>query len=335
MIELPNDLLRAIEDALAGTSTRALARRAEQLSERYRSRGTGTAGRIRNSLDAQAYLAQWMPATFAQSYGALATLPPRLGPDWSPRTVLDLGSGPGTALWATAELWPEADWATAVDRSRPLVEVGRELARAAPQSLLRGCCWIEGDLCETIFPSADLVILAHSLAELPGAGRSDLIERAWSACEGVLTVIEPGTPGGFQVVERARTRLLELGAQLLAPCPHATLCPLAGADSWCHFPQRVERPWFQRETKGAELGWEDAKFSFVSVGRRPALTLPFARLVGVPRHARGRVRLDLCSARGLESPAITRGDKAALRRAKKLRWGAAVESAAELGLRVR
>ncbi len=100
---------------------------------------------------------------------------------------------------------------------------------------------------------------------------------------------------------------------------------------WCHFPQRVGRPRFQREIKRAELGWEDAKYAYVAVARGLVASLPEARLIGVPRHGRGRIRLPLCTRRGIESRIVTRRDKAALRRAKKLRWGAALELNEEEG----
>ena len=99
---------------------------------------------------------------------------------------------------------------------------------------------------------------------------------------------------------------------------------------WCHFPQRIARPAFQRAIKGAILGWEDAKFSFTALGREPAPGLPHARLIGVPRHGRGRVRLPLCSVDGSEDPIVSRRTKQAFRRAKKLGWGAAIERADEL-----
>ena len=67
---------------------------------------------------------------------------------------------------------------------------------------------------------------------------------------------------------------------------------------WCHFPQRVGRPRFQREIKRAELGWEDAKYAYVAVARGLVASLPEARLIGVPRHGRGRIRLPLCTRRG-------------------------------------
>ena len=65
--------------------------------------------------------------------------------------------------------------------------------------------------------------------------------------------------------------LAAAGAHVIAPCPHAADCPLAAAD-WCHFAQRIERTKIHRSVKGAELGYEDEKFSYIAVARHPATT---------------------------------------------------------------
>lgn len=341
MIQLPAALHEGIERCLRESRPSHLAREGLCLSERYRCGDTHRALRGREAV--LAYLARWMPATYAQVVGACGMVAPRLRRP--PRSLLDLGSGPGTALWAAAEIWPGLESATAIEREAGLVAAGLELTAAAATKVPRDCDWIEADLLGTPLPSADLVILAHSLAELPRTARPALLDRAWAACRQVLVVVEPGTPGGFAVVHEARTHLLSLQAHQLAPCPHAAACPLSAAASgalplstrgksrsapWCHFPQRIARPAFQRAIKGAILGWEDAKFSFTALGREPAPGLPHARLIGVPRHGRGRVRLPLCSVDGSEDPIVSRRTKQAFRRAKKLGWGAAIERADEL-----
>jgi ribosomal protein RSM22 (predicted rRNA methylase) len=72
-------------------------------------------------------------------------------------------------------------------------------------------------------PVHDVVVCSYALGE----GRSDtlLVEKAWKAAGQLLILIEPGTPRGFSWILGARTRLIELGASILAPCPTAAQCP--------------------------------------------------------------------------------------------------------------
>lgn len=60
-----------------------------------------------------------------------------------------------------------------------------------------------------------------------------------------------------------------LSAHVLAPCQHDGRCPMDGADSWCHFVQRVERPGVTRTVKGGNPArtYQDEKFSYVVLRR--------------------------------------------------------------------
>src|SRR5690606_27604170 len=99
---------------------------------------------------------------------------------------------------------------------------------------------------------------------------------------------EPGTPAGYQRILAARDRLRQRGAALAAPCPHDAACPMAGRD-WCHFAVRLDRSRLHRHLKGAALGWEDEKFSYV-VAVPPGAPDPrraSARIVRRPRKETG------------------------------------------------
>jgi ribosomal protein RSM22 (predicted rRNA methylase) len=188
------------------------------------------------------------------------------------------------------------------------------------------------------------VILAHVANEMASAEAGLMLREAWGSCEGTLVVVEPGTPAGFERVEALRRALLAAGAHPVAPCPHGATCPLAaaaeetraalrrppgrdavppGVIDWCHFVERVQRPEFQRRLKGAELGWEDAKFSFFAASRAPASDLPWARVLRHPVHGKGHVELDLCAREGRRRLVVGRR-AATWKAARKLDWGDAI-----------
>ncbi len=90
----------------------------------------------------------------------------------------------------------------------------------------------------------DLVMASYSLGEIQDpVERKDVVKQLWSLVDddgGVLVLIEPGTPIGFKTINDARTLLLDRGANLIAPCPHAKTCPMPNT-SWCHFKQRIRK----------------------------------------------------------------------------------------------
>lgn len=317
---LPESLMKALE--LTSSPSRELRQAAENLSERYRSDAPGPY--IRNQLDAQAYAAMLLPATFAQVQGALAQIKARQ-PEWAPKSLLDLGSGPGTAMWAAAELWPDLGTFTAMERSPEFLSMGQSLAAQSACAGLRRSDWRSGDLTKNALPRGrfDLVILAHVVSELPPGERESIVRGAWAATAGTLLVIEPGTPAGFSVVRRARERLFRWGGQTIAPCPHGDDCPLPSND-WCHFPQRLERPPTQRVVKEATLAWEDAKYSFIAVTRQPNPPGAWARIIRTPRRGKGIARIALCGPTGLENRTVSKRDREAWRRARKAQWGDAL-----------
>src|SRR5262245_4622792 len=99
MLTLPVDLRDAIAGALAKAPAARWMRAAQELSERYRlPRAASTGALASGEEQLLGYAALIMPAAYAQLRGALAATAART-PHWAPATLLDLGSGPGTALW--------------------------------------------------------------------------------------------------------------------------------------------------------------------------------------------------------------------------------------------
>src|SRR6266851_5295640 len=106
-MDLPDSLRIALAHELTAIPQKSIAEAAANLSLRYRSGQFPAEGPLlRSRTDVIAYAAYRLPATFAAIYAALDEVRKRR-PGWQPRTLLDAGSGPGTAMWAANEVWPD------------------------------------------------------------------------------------------------------------------------------------------------------------------------------------------------------------------------------------
>jgi ribosomal protein RSM22 (predicted rRNA methylase) len=312
-MQLPPVLRQAVDAALEGVPRAALAAAQETLSKRYRAEVRDNRAHLADDLTARAYLAARLPATYAALRAALDAVAERR-PDFAPHTLLDFGAGPGTALWAARDCWPDLDSALLIESSSAIRTFG---ARFAGES---GVARIEWQPALDTPPPHDLVTIAYVLDELDPDRRAPLLDRLWSMTGDMLLIVEPGTSAGWRRILEARTQLLNLGAYLIAPCPHAAACPLAAPD-WCHFSRRVARSRAHLVAKDAEVPWEDEKFTYLAAARRPGI-VPNARVIAAPRAGSSKVALKLCSADGrsrMELVTRRQGDR--YKAARRAAWG--------------
>jgi ribosomal protein RSM22 (predicted rRNA methylase) len=317
-MELPPLLRRAVDQALEGVPLAELTRAASALSERYRGERRDGALHLSGDLAARAYLATRLPATYAAVRDAMAKLA-ELRPDFLPSTMLDIGAGPGTALWAAADCWPGLADALMIEASPAIRKWGEELSKS---SAIATVTWRAGDLTKDLAASRprDLVCLAYVLSELAESTRRKLIDDLWSLTGDMLLIIEPGTSKGWERILAVRSRLIEHGAYVIAPCPHARPCPIAAPD-WCHFSRRVARSRLHRLAKEADVPWEDEKFIYLAASRKAGLPAE-ARVLAPPRVSKGRIDLKLCCADGsLSQRTISKRDGAIFKTARRRDWG--------------
>lgn len=320
-MQLPRALREAVDAALEGISTSDLARASTALSQRYRGEVRDGRLHVANDLAVRAYLAARLPATFAAVRAALGAAAELQG-DFAPRTLLDIGAGPGTALWAAADVWPSIDDALLVEASAAMRTWGERLSQHAPVARI---AWQAGDAATAIAGQSrrDLVTVGYVLGELDPAARLALVRALWTVTAHMLVIVEPGTPAGWQRVVEARGALIEAGAHIVAPCPHTAACPLSAPD-WCHFARRVERSRTHRAAKLADVPWEDEKFIYVAAARTPAAAVD-ARVIAPPRLASGRVQLKLCRSDGSATEQlVTRREGDPFKVARRLSWGDAL-----------
>ncbi|HVT53058.1 MAG TPA: small ribosomal subunit Rsm22 family protein, partial [Dongiaceae bacterium] len=98
-MQLPPALRQAVDAALDGVPRADLALAQDALSQRYRNEVRDGRAHLADDVAARAYLAARLPATYAAIRAALDAIAERRR-DFAPRSLLDFGAGPGTALWA-------------------------------------------------------------------------------------------------------------------------------------------------------------------------------------------------------------------------------------------
>ncbi len=317
-MRLPEELCGKVAEIGARVRGAELKKSSRRLSDDYRA---GMAARaLREETERIAYLMVRMPGTYAAVRAAFRAAKESRS-EFAPVRLLDLGTGPGTALWAAGEEFPSLQKLEGVERDGGFVSLGRELAKEVASVAIREADWHNSDL-RSWKPEKkyDLVVASYSLGELSVVERKQVLLSAWGACDGLLAVVEPGTRRGFEAIAEIRDWLIGAGATLAAPCPHALECPMKAAGDWCHFSVRVERSADHRRLKEGELAYEDEKFSYVIGSRLPART-PAARIVRHPMRYSGYTRLKLCTVEGLKQETVTRSQKERYREAKRAEWG--------------
>lgn len=316
-MELPYTLLRAIEDLASGNSTSDLQKAAQRLSERYRDSKRSGQPLLSDRCEAAAYAITRMPATYGAVFSAL---------NWAlehtncrPSTLLDVGAGTGAASWAAADIL-ELSGITCMEKEPSMKAQGLALMKNTD---LQKAAWVSGDVtAASLGYHADLVIASYVLNEVSPAQQPAAVQALWEAADQLLLIVEPGTPAGFAELRRIREQLITLGAQLVAPCPHAESCPISGED-WCHFSCRIPRSRLHRQLKGGEVPYEDEKFAYLVVSKQPAQPCT-ARVLRHPVIETGRVTLELCDHCGKHKIMLRKKD-AAYKVARKLAHGDAFE----------
>lgn len=319
--DLPASLRAVLERQAHGLSRGDAAVRAATISRTYRD--GGNSGTIRSDADALAYALARMPATYAAVAACLNALTDaREG--FHPESLLDVGAGPGTATWVTLQAYPSLQRVNLLDANIALRRLA--LTLAAEQMQDTSLDYQQADVRSglTSMPQADLVVASYMIGELDVAARPPFATELWRKTRDTLLVVEPGTPAGYERILALRAQLIAEGAHVIAPCPHDLSCPLDKPD-WCHFAQRLSRSRAHKQIKGAELPFEDEKFSYVVLAREAVASRP-ARILAPPLVTKAEMRLKLCRPDGNAVIAsVPRRDKTTYARVRRLGWGDAID----------
>lgn len=249
-----------------------------------------------------AYLLFYWPVSYAQGRHALREL------HRTPRTVLDLGSGPAPLAMAAVD--HGASDVTAADRSAPAMEMARAIAGAAGEPL-KVRSWDGRSLPDDAY---DLISLGHVVNEL-WAGEQDATLRRAHLLEsllgkvrpkGSLLVIEPALRETSRGLLQVRDLLVARDLAVRSPCLWRGPCPaLVRESDWCH----AERPWtpprvVAEVARVAGLHKEALKMTYLVIAPRgegfPELPpgKRLLRIVSEPLSSKGRLRYMGCGPEG-------------------------------------
>lgn len=316
-MELPNELKLAVEHQTVGVPQSKLRAAAESISLRYRNE-TGVGKRlVSTEIDTLAYAIVRMPATYGAVSSALnySLEINNLGI----KTVLDVGAGMGTATWAIESAIDTIEKITCIEREQAMISFGKTLMKDSP-SLLAKTEWISCDMRDLrLSQDYDLVVASYALGELSDSDREKVIDGLWNITNKLLLIVEPGTPQAFSNLRTARTQLINVGASVLAPCPHSDTCPLPD-DDWCHFTCRISRSRLHKQLKGGDAPYEDEKFAYLAVVRDP-IQANNSRILRHPLIESGRITLKLCTRNGIETKSVTKKQKDSFKVARKAKCG--------------
>jgi len=315
-------LQAAVDALLEGRPRGPIAQRSARISDCYRGGGQSAAAIVSDD-DVLAYLLARLPATYAAITAVLRAVKAQTG--FTPKTLTDIGAGPGTASWAAIEAWPALDRVAMIDSSTVFLDMARRLAVHSPSQALAGTTTTLADV--TRLPDlrpSDLVIAGYALAELPTVSLTHVATTFWKACTGILVLIEPGTPAGYERILACRSALIAESANIVAPCPHAAPCPIRAPD-WCHFSQRLPRSRDHMIVKTAHVPFEDEKFSYLAVARDHIVIQPSAaRVLAPPKKDKTGIAMKVCANGEISQRKIPKRDRKAFAQHRDVRWGDAL-----------
>lgn len=243
-----------------------------------------------------AYLLFYWPVSYAQAREVLGEIGAR------PRSVLDLGSGPGPLAFAALDAGA-AD-VTAADRSVRALDLAKKLATDAEEGIATREWSPEKPLPDGQF---DLISMGHLLNELPAPRREPLVEAALAKLRprGSVVIIEPALRDTSRGLLTLRDQLVAKGYAVRAPCMFRGPCPaLLREGDWCH----AERAWrmpklVENLARLAQLHKESLKMSYLVLApkgeewRAPPPGRVF-RIVSESLEGKGRQRYMGCGPEG-------------------------------------
>ncbi len=230
-------------------------------------------------------------------------------------TVLDIGSGPGTASIAVSAFFsmslPNARVRiAAVERTKAALEQAHELFRKiAPHHHSFESATL--DITKQPLGKAlarqrfDIIIAANVLNELPedqALKISAELARDFLKGNGSFIIVDPALRETARLLMKLRDSLVNEGAaRVTAPCLHQKQCPMLAANErdWCHFYIDWEPPEFLTELdRLSGMDHTHLKMSYMILRKVKVENGKLWRVVSSPLVSKGKRELVLCGKSG-------------------------------------
>lgn len=314
-MEIPKTLESAIEEEITNIKISELKEEAKQLSYRYMNKTRTGESFITSELQAITYSIIRMPATYGAVTTALKNCLELI--DINIETLLDVGAGTGSATWATSNLINLKN-VTCIERESYMQRLGSKLMDS--NELLKDVTWISKDILKNpILEKADLVIASYMTNELLDEERINVLNQLINATNGVLLIIEPGTPEGHKIIKNIKKYCVENNLYVIAPCVSQEECKLDN-NNWCHSTCRIQRTKIHKILKDGDAPYEDEKFSYIAVSKQK-IKNQNSRILRHPIIRSGFVNLELCTKDGIKNVTISKKDGDLYKQAKKKNCG--------------
>jgi ribosomal protein RSM22 (predicted rRNA methylase) len=237
-----------------------------------------------------AYLSFYLPLHVSELAQIIRVLELRghLNLTTKPKSILDLGAGPGTASLSIALAFSKREWLlpsfTLVEQSKRALDFAHRLGSTLGAEFNCKRDKLEGFFLGNKTLQADWVVLSHVLNEWGSGPRNrDQKERILAEAMarvkpgGLLFVVEPPKRETTLDLMSIRDRFVEEGYSILAPCPQNTSrCPMILRKAgWCHRQEpRTEAyaglsaelaSWDKRVLRATGVEWTHSGFSYLVV----------------------------------------------------------------------
>lgn len=315
---LPSLLQSSLEKEMSFIPIPKIQKAYAELSNQYRLNRKDILNTLQNEDQRISYVLGRMPSTYETVYKVLHEIMKYSSENI--QSLLDIGAGPGTASWASCEIFETICKVTLLEQNPHMASLGKKLSNN--HATLKNAAWVIQDVTKNIplIESADLVIASYSFNEIHEKNQKEFLKFIWEKTNKFLVIIDPGTPASFQSIHKAREWFIENQVNIIAPCPHHLSCPAFMNQDWCHFYARVQRSSLHKILKDGEKGYEDEKFSYLILSKKP-LPQYEARIIRHPNLYDGHLKLNLCTEKGFESITYSKKNKEKYKKARKSNWG--------------
>jgi ribosomal protein RSM22 (predicted rRNA methylase) len=215
------------------------------------------------------------------------------------KTFVDWGCGPGTASLALAadiSLKTQIQKQVLYDISQTAIEKFSDL-----HSSLVNAEKPKSFRIENFAGASSCLVFSYSLTEI------NELPSGWNNYE-ALMIVEPSTSEDGRRLMELRTKLINAGYFMWAPCTHQLACPLLtlSKNDWCHDRALVEAPsWFSQVEQNLPMKNKTVTMSYLLARKTPPpdSIQTYGRLVGDSMEEKGKTRQLFC--RGPEREFLT------------------------------